>query len=350
MGATPKKVQFVAEDDSDHDLFENMNGEQFSINALNDVLKVATKHNKMNENVDKEEEREKDAEEIQNVQSVTKVPVGATWAKIKSEVKNSNEGQNKKNRDKKQHKKNVVVAEKIENESEKKQNENNENKQKRKSDEMKQDKMTENEKVNESEKSSVASPSKLSKLPPIKQKKKRKKRKKKKVQTIMNGIDNGSEDDTVTIESSSTAPSSTQYQEDADDSGWITKGSKVGVIVIPNKAITAIIKIKKRATIPNKIMLHRLLLQNRVRPPNNHLHIMIQSMLPTMPISSKQKKKNHKRVQNKEKIISKSIKRERISNTKNHNQKNQNLPIISIYKIVAIGINEKSEEEIEERE
>merc|ERR1712228_644980 len=149
--ATPKKVQFVAEDDSDHDLFENMNvneenaqnqdaeklnGEQFSINALNDVLKVATKHNKMNENVDKEEEREKDAEEIQNVQSVSKVSVGATWVKIKSEVKNSNEGQNKnnkknhnkkkKNRDKKQHKKNVVVAEKIENESEKKQNENNE--------------------------------------------------------------------------------------------------------------------------------------------------------------------------------------------------------------------------------
>merc|ERR1712228_762656 len=88
----------------------------------------------------------------------------------------------------------------------------------------------------------------------------------------------------------------------------LPKEAKVGVIVIPNKAITAIIKIKKRATIPNKIMLHRLLLQNRVQPPNNHLHIMIQSMLPTMPISSKQKKKNHhKRVQNKEKIIGKSI-------------------------------------------
>merc|ERR1712190_216727 len=63
---------------------------------------------------------------------------------------------------------------------------------------------------------------------PVKSKKKRGKRKKRKKADVMKGIENSSvtdNDDTMTIESSSTAPSSTQYQEyvNGDDTGWITK-------------------------------------------------------------------------------------------------------------------------------
>merc|ERR1712048_790010 len=104
-----KTVQYVDED-SDHDLFENMNvtestsevvdeqsnqevkGETLT-KALKDVFKVVNMHhaNCLNEQAQaKEEEREKDEEEVNDVSAkVTKsksVDVGATWVNIKKEI------------------------------------------------------------------------------------------------------------------------------------------------------------------------------------------------------------------------------------------------------------------------
>merc|ERR1712130_493729 len=99
-----KKVQYVDEE-SDRDLFENMKvsestsevmdeqsdkelkGENYA-NALKDVFKVVDMH-KVKKSVNKEEEREKDEEELlvdnhvsAKVNKSKSVDVGATWAKI----------------------------------------------------------------------------------------------------------------------------------------------------------------------------------------------------------------------------------------------------------------------------
>merc|ERR1712107_78311 len=104
-----KTVQYVDEE-SDHDLFENMNvtestsevvdkqsnqevkGETLT-KALKDVFKVVNMHhsNCLNEQAQaKEEEREKDEEEVNDVSAkVTKsksVDLGAKWVNIKKEI------------------------------------------------------------------------------------------------------------------------------------------------------------------------------------------------------------------------------------------------------------------------